>query len=135
MSTSPQVKWWLLQFFIRLFWLLDNLFCWVDWNLEMRSWMFIVWGNCIMKILWRLHVVWQTWILSRDCDETCQVTLLIFVSTGVEMTWAWNVIFLMKIMWSWKAIIPQGWNLPGGHIITGVGILGQWKEGYDRWMW
>ena len=31
------------------------------------------------------------------------------------------MICLLNIMWGWKTIIPHGWNLPEGHIITGVG--------------
>ena len=35
----------------------------------------------------------------------------------------------------WKTIIPHDWNLPEGHIITGVGRWGQQPEGSERWMW
>ena len=43
--------------------------------------------------------------------------------------------FWLKIMWGRKAIIPHGWNLPGGHIITVVGRWGLLPVGYERWLW
>ena len=78
---------------------------------------------CRMQIWRRLNLVWQKWILSRSCDETCQFPLLRVFRWMEKVLGPANAISLLNMMWGWKAIFPRGWNLPGGHIITGVGSI------------
>ena len=46
-STISQENLMLIAMFIRLFWLLDNLSCWVDSDLDMRTYIFMVWTKIV----------------------------------------------------------------------------------------
>ena len=129
--------WWLLWLFF-LPWNAESskyaLHCCTD--IYLTSLLAAPWLQlCKIQIWQRLNIVWQTWILGRDCDETRQVSLLrvpIWTEKGLGYE---NVIYFLKIILGWKAISPHGWNLPGGYITMGVGVWGHQPDGCDMWLW
>ena len=107
-SISHQYIWCWLSFTIQLFWFLDTMSCCEDLNLERSYLMFLVWMTTfIIHIWWILHLVLQTWMLSRSCGKTCRVPLLrVFIFMG-KLLGPSPVVYLLKIMWGWKSVIPH----------------------------
>ena len=104
----------------RYYWRL-YLVMWIQ-NWRRGPWCFCCRQFCFrIHIWWIIYILWQTWILSRACDETYQFPLLIVFRWTEKILGPSTEIYLMKIMWDCNSIITHGWNLTEGHIITGVG--------------
>ena len=88
---------------------------------------------CRIHILWILHLVQQTRMLSRACDDAYWVTSLIVLNCKERGIGYSPAVYLLDIMWGQKAITPHCWDLPSGHIITWVGRWCLQPKVYPRW--